>query len=266
MLECCALGDGLPSQCTYDHIQYGRRQLVTPSVDVLAKYIDHALLQPGLTDREFDAGCELAKRWAVATVCVKSVDVRRARERTRDSGVAVCAVVGFPHANAPTEILCYEAARALETGATEIDAVVNLARVMSDDWAAVRAQIEAINAEAVRRGGQLKMILETGLIRDRETKKRLCEICRDAKVAFVKTSTGFATERGPDGSVTVMGATIEDVKLLVEHAGASCKVKASGGIRTLQDALNYIELGAARLGTTSTESILAEAARQQASR
>jgi deoxyribose-phosphate aldolase len=219
-----------------------------------------------LTDREFDAGCELARRWAVATVCVKSVDVERAQERMRESGVAVCAVVGFPHANTPTEVTCFEVARALETGATEIDAVANLARVMSGDWAAVRAQIEAINAETVRRGGQLKVILETGLIRDRETKKRLCEICRDVRVAFVKTSTGFATASGPDGSVMAKGATLEDVKLLVEHSGATCKVKASGGIRTLRDALNYIEVGAARLGTTSTESILAEAARQQALR
>jgi deoxyribose-phosphate aldolase len=180
---------------------------VTLSVGALAKYIDHALLQPALTDLEFDAGCEIARRWAVATVCVKSTDVRRAVERMRGSDVAVCAVVGFPHANAPTEVICLEAARALESGATEIDAVVNLSRVLSEDWGAVRAQIEAINAATVSRGGLAKVILETGLIRDRAKKTKLCAICREESVAFINTSTGFATGRGPDGTVTSLGAS-----------------------------------------------------------
>jgi len=232
---------------------------VTLSSAALAKYIDHALLQPTLTDSEFDAGCELAKRWAVAAVCVKSMDVRRAHARMCDSSVAVCAVVGFPHANAPTKVICHEAALALQDGATEIDAVVNTSRVLSADWEAVSAQVGALNDETLRHGGILKVILETGIIPSRETKVRLCAICRDLKVAFVKTSTGFATQLGPNGSLVVMGATIPDVSLLVEHAGATCRVKASGGIRTLDDALTYIRLGAARLGTTSTEQILLEA-------
>jgi deoxyribose-phosphate aldolase len=234
---------------------------VTLSANALAKYIDHALLQPDLTDSEFDSGCELAKRWGVATVCVKSADVRRAEDRTRGSGVAVCAVVGFPHANAPTEIIGLEAARALGCGATEIDLVVNLARVLSDDWAAVRAQIDTVNTATVGQGGLLKVIFETGLIRDRERKTRLCAVCRELNVAFVKTSTGFAFGRNVEGTMTSLGATIEDVRLLVEHAGPTCRVKASGGIRSLHDALAYIRAGAARLGTTSTERILLEASK-----
>ncbi len=234
---------------------------MTLSVNALAKYIDHALLQPALTDLEFDAGCELAKRWGVATVCVKSTDVRRAEHRTRSSGVMVCAVVGFPHANAPTEVICIETARALECGATEIDVVVNLARVLSDDWTAVRAQIDAVNTTTVSQGGLLKVIFETGLMRDREKKTRLCSVCRELNVAFVKTSTGFAFGSNAEGTMTSLGATIEDVKLLVEHAGPNCRVKASGGIRSLHDALAHIHAGAARLGTTSTERILLEASR-----
>lgn len=235
---------------------------MTLSIGELAKSIDHALLQPALAERDFDAGCELAMRWDVATVCVKSVDVRRARARLSKSTVAVCAVVGFPHANAPTDILCLEATRALDDGATEIDAVVNLANVLSGYWEAVQSQIEAIQAATSNRGGLLKMIFETGLIRHRDEKVKLCAICRDAGVSFVKTSTGFAIGRNADGGMTTLGATVEDVKLLFEHAAPVCRVKASGGIRTLDDALTYLRAGASRLGSASTEDILVEATRR----
>jgi deoxyribose-phosphate aldolase len=234
---------------------------VTTSVKALAKTIDHALLQPAQSDYEFDAGCELAKRWSVASVCVKSTDVGRAVPRMVNSGIAVGAVVGFPHANAPTEIIRLEAEQALESGATEIDAVLTLARVLSDDWSAVSSQIESLNSTVVSRRGTLKIIFETGLIPDRARKIRLCEICRKLRVAYVKTSTGFAIGRSADGSMMTVGATMDDVRLLVEHAGPDCRVKASGGIRTFDDAISFLRAGAARLGTASTETILLEASR-----
>ena len=231
---------------------------MTISVRTFAKLIDHALLQPSLTSIEFDAGCDLAIRYDVATVCVKSADVQRAVIRMQSSGVGVCAVVGFPHANVEIEIMRLEAARALDQGATEIDMVVNLSRMLSDDWSYVREQVTTLNDETHRRGGLLKVIFETGLIRERERKVRLCAICRESKVDFVKTSTGFAYARNADGVMASVGATVEDVKLLSENAGGVCGVKASGGIRSLGDALAFVEAGATRLGTTSTEAILRE--------
>jgi deoxyribose-phosphate aldolase len=239
---------------------------VTSTVEAVAKAIDHALLQPVQTDYQFQAGCELAIRWAVASVCVKSTDVGRAQSRVRDTGVAVCAVVGFPHGNTLNEISCLEARRALESGATEIDAVVTLARVLSDDWAAVQDQISSLNATVVGARGLLKVIFETGLIADRERKIKLCEICREIGVAYVKTSTGFAVGRNSDGSTVTLGANIDDVALLAQHAGPTCLVKASGGIRSFRDAMALLRAGAARLGTASTESILVEASQALAGR
>jgi deoxyribose-phosphate aldolase len=231
----------------------------TIPVAALAKYIDHALLQPAQSDSDFDAGCDVACEWGVAALCVKSADVVRAKKRTEGSGVAVCAVVGFPHSNAPTDVICYEAKRALESGASEIDAVVSLSRVLSRDWDAVREQIGLLNQTTVQAGGALKVIFETGLIGERDAKVRLCEICRELRVAYVKTSTGFAVGRGADGGMMTLGATLDDVALLVENAGPTCKTKASGGIRRLAEALAFIRVGASRLGTTSTAEILGEA-------
>jgi deoxyribose-phosphate aldolase len=232
------------------------------TVRTLASAIDHALLQPALTERDFDAGCELAKQWAVAAVCVKSADVRRARSRMSDSGVAISAVVGFPHANAPTEITCLEAQRSLENGASEIDAVVSLGPVLSSNWEMVADQIASLNATTTSHGGSLKVIFETGLIVERERKITLCRICREQRVAFVKTSTGFAIGHDTLGHPIALGATIDDVQLLVQNAGPVCKVKASGGIRSFDDAIRFLQAGAARLGTSNTSAILREASRR----
>lgn len=239
----------------------------TPSVTVLAAAIDHALLQPALTDGAFDSGCSLACKWQVGALCVKSCDVSRARARIEleRGSVALCAVVGFPHANVATELICLEASRALEEGATEIDAVVNLSRILSDDWTAVTRQIESFNRTVVERGGILKVIFETGLLPERPAKIRLCEICRKLRVGYVKTSTGFATGVSRDGTNGTLGATLDDVRLLVEHASPVCKVKASGGIRSYDEAVAFLQVGAHRLGTASTDRILTEAANRGAS-
>lgn len=235
---------------------------VTPSVAVLAAAIDHALLQPAQTDEAFDSGCSLACKWQVGALCVKSCDVSRARARVEleRGAVAICAVVGFPHANAATELICLEALRALEEGATEIDAVVNLSRILSDDWTAVTRQIESFNRTVVERRGILKVIFETGLL-PREAKIRLCEICRTIRVGYVKTSTGFATGLRRDQTNGTLGATLDDVRLLVEHASPICKVKASGGVRSYDEAVAFLRAGAHRIGTASTDQILTEAAK-----
>jgi deoxyribose-phosphate aldolase len=163
-----------------------------------------------------------------------------------------------------TEITCLEAERAFEAGATEIDAVLALSRVVSADWGAVRDQIEALQAVVVRRAGALKVILETGLFEKRADIGRVCDLCCDAGVAFVKTSTGFAMGRTPEGALTTLGATVDDVRLLVANARSRCRVKASGGIRTLEDAIAMLDAGADRLGTGATAAILEAAVRASA--
>lgn len=238
-----------------------------PSLASLAAAIDHALLQPAQSDEAFEFGCSTACKWKVGALCVKSCDVTRARARldTERSDVALCAVVGFPHANATTEIICLEATRALDEGATEIDAVVNLSRVLSNDWVAVTRQIESFNRTVVERGGVLKVIFETGLLPTSSAKIRLCEICRELAVGYVKTSTGFAMGVRSDGTSGTLGATLDDVRLLVEHASPVCKVKASGGIRSYDEAVAFLRLGAHRIGTASTEQIMTEAANRDTS-
>jgi deoxyribose-phosphate aldolase len=228
---------------------------VTP--ESLARTIDHALLQPTLSEREFEVGCDVALRYSVAALCVKSADVQRAEKRLRGSPVAVCAVVGFPHGNAPVKVTAYESTVAMEEGATEIDAVINVSRVLAQDFEFVTEQIATLNATVTDRGGLLKVIFETGLIGDPLLKVRLCEICKTVKVAFVKTSTGFATEKLADGTLRPLGATEQDVRLLVEHAAPICQVKASGGIRTREAVERFLALGATRIGTASTADILA---------
>lgn len=224
--------------------------------EALAKTIDHALLQPTLLERDFEAGCDVAIQYSVAALCVKSVDVKRAVRRMSGSSVAVCAVVGFPHGNAPVKVTAYEATVAMEEGATEIDAVLNVSRVLSQDFTFVTEQVTILNVAVNERGGLLKVIFETGLIGDSSLKVRLCEICKTAKVAFVKTSTGFATEKCADGTLRTLGATEQDVQLLVEHASPICQVKASGGIRTREAVERFLALGATRIGTASTADIL----------
>lgn len=229
------------------------------NLDDIAKTIDHALLQPGLTDREFDAGCDVALRYRVAALCVKSSDVVRATRNLSNGTVKVCAVVGFPHGNTTVAVTCQEAMLAMDEGAVEVDAVVALSRALSGDFTAVNEQVVALNECVTARGGLLKMIFETGLIAEPKVVIRLCEICKAAKVAYVKTSTGFATVKASDGSLRSAGATPDDVALLVKHARPVCQVKASGGIRTLADVMVYLDLGATRIGTGSTADILRNA-------
>ena len=225
----------------------------------LARHIDHALLHPALSDQEFAEGCSLGRELGVAAVCVKSVDVPRAVERLAGSEVAVAAVAGFPHGNMPVEILCREVEWALDHGAEEIDAVIDLSRAVSGDWRAVKERIEAVNRTVTRANGRCKIILEMGLYANNAIKRRLCRLCRELEVAYVKTSTGFATTRDSDGSLCTLGATEQDVALMVQEVAPVCGVKASGGIRSLAQAERLLGLGATRIGTTATRSIVEEA-------
>jgi len=220
--------------------------------------IDHSLLHPTMTDEDLRAGCEIAKQYKTASVCIKPYAVKQAVEWLRDSGVPVCTVIGFPHGSHTTEIKVAECRLACEDGAREIDMVVNIGKVLGGDWDYVAGEIQKINDEAIKHGAILKVIFENDFLQD-EQKIRLCEICSSIPVAFVKTSTGYGYVKGPDGKFSTKGATIGDVMLMRKHSARGVEVKAAGGVRTLDELLIMKEAGATRIGATATAGIIEEA-------
>lgn len=231
------------------------------SLESLAKMIDHSLLHPMLTDEAIMKGCEVAKKYAVATACVKPYAIHLAKEVLHGSGVGICAVVAFPHGNSTTSIKVKEAAEAILDGAGEIDMVVNIGKVLGQDWDYVAGDIRAVNEEVVKQRGTLKVIFENDYLQDEQI-LRLCEICTECNVAYVKTSTGYGFVRQADGKYAYAGATNHHLRLMREHCPPSIGVKAAGGIRTLDDLLRVRLLGVTRIGATATADILDDARRR----
>jgi deoxyribose-phosphate aldolase len=223
----------------------------------IAKLIDHSLLQPTLTDAELRAGCELAKKYGVAAVCIKPYAVPLAAEILAGSGVAVCTVIGFPHGGHCTEIKTVEAELACRQGATELDMVVNIGKVLSGDWAYVEADISAVVAVAHEHRAITKVIFENDLLTADEQKIRLCQICERAGAEFVKTSTGYGFVKQASGGYNYRGATEHDVRLMRAHCSPKVQIKAAGGVRTYADAAKMRKLGCTRIGATATEAIVA---------
>ncbi len=223
----------------------------------IAKLIDHSLLHPTMTDDELRAGCELAKRLQVASVCIKPYAVGMAVEILAGSGVAVGTVIGFPHGGHCTEIKVQEAELACRQGAVELDMVVNIGKVLSGDWDYVEADVRAVVDAAHRHGAIAKVIFENDFLASDAQKIRLCEICERAGADFVKTSTGYGFVKQPDGTYSYRGATEEDIRLMRSHCSEKVQVKAAGGVRTYADTLRMRELGVARVGASATEAILA---------
>lgn len=210
----------------------------------LAKTIDHSLLRPELVEAEVISGCELARRYNVASVCVKPYQVPLAVELLEGSDVAVGTVVGFPHGAHATEIKVDEARKAMQDGAVELDMVINIGELRSGNADYVRQDIAAVVGVAEGRA-LVKVILENAYLTD-EQKVLGCKIVEEAGGDFVKTSTGFAPG----------GATIEDLKLMRASVGPNVQVKAAGGVRTLDAILKVIDVGVTRVGATATATIL----------
>ena len=208
-------------------------------------------------DKELEAGCEVAKRYGVAAVCIKPYAVPLAAKLLAGSGVAVCTVIGFPHGSNRTEAKVEESELACRDGATELDMVVNVGKVLSGDWDYVEQDVAAVVEAAHRHGAITKVIFENDFLPDDETKMRLCQICQQAGAEFVKTSTGFGFVKQPDGGYKYVGATEQDVRLMREHAGPNVGIKAAGGIRTFEQAARLREAGATRIGASATEAIVA---------
>jgi deoxyribose-phosphate aldolase len=225
----------------------------------IAQLIDHSLLHPTLTDAQLREGCELAKKYRTASVCIKPYAVRQAGEWLRGSGVRVGTVIGFPHGNSTIDIKVAETVQACEEGAVEIDMVVNVGKVLGEDWDFADQEIRAILHACRDHRAILKVIFENDYLPEDRHKIRLCEICREAGVDYVKTSTGYGFVKNPDGAYGYKGATEHDLKLMLHHAGPSVKVKAAGGVRTLDDLLHVKEFGVSRVGVSATAAILEEA-------
>jgi deoxyribose-phosphate aldolase len=232
---------------------------MTYSLLSLAKMIDHSLLHPTMTDLDLANGCKLAAIHHVATVCIKPYSVSLALEQLAGTNVGVCTVIGFPHGNSKPNVKIFETEQAIDDGATEIDMVVNIGKVLSKDWTYVTGEIKAVNQTCVNRGAILKVIFENDFLPADEYKIRLCEICSEAKVAFVKTSTGYGFTKQVSGGYNYSGATEHDLTLMRKHCTPEVQVKAAGGVRTLDDLLRVKSLGVTRVGATATEAILAEA-------
>lgn len=205
----------------------------------LAKYIDHTLLKPEATIDQVTSLCDEAATHHFYSVCVNSTWVEHCARRLGGTGVKVCAVVGFPLGAMDSRAKAFEARTAISNGATEIDMVVNVGALKAKDLKATREDMLAVR-RACRVGIVLKVIIETCLLTDEE-KVLVCQIAKDIGADFVKTSTGF--NKG--------GATVDDIVLMRRTVGPKMGVKASGGVRSFEDAVKMIEAGATRLGTSS---------------
>jgi deoxyribose-phosphate aldolase len=221
-----------------------RLNSTTITYEQLAKTIDHSLLKPELTREDVIAGCELAKKYNVASVCVKPCDVPLAVEMLRGSDVAVGTVVGFPHGSSTSATKVAEAKDAIANGAAELDMVLNIGRLRSREDDYVREDIQAV-VEAAGGRALVKVILENAYLTDEE-KLLACKLAEEAGADFVKTSTGYAPG----------GATIEDLKLMRASVAPQIQVKAAGGVRSLPAILEVIDAGATRVGATATATIL----------
>jgi deoxyribose-phosphate aldolase len=213
---------------------------------LLAKLIDHSVLRPDSDRAALEAGCRIAREYRVASVCILPHFVAEAAALLAGSGVRVGTTIGFPHGACVTAAKVTEAERAVADGASELDMVVNVSRLLSGDVPYVRADVAGVLAAARAGGAKLKVIFETCYL-DEHHKLTLCELCSELGVDWVKTSTGFGSK----------GATVADVSLMRRHCRPEVSVKASGGIRELDQVL-ALKPFVTRIGTSQTREILEE--------
>ena len=204
-----------------------------------AKMIDHTLLKTDAQKKDLDKLLLEAKKYNFMSVCVSPIWVKYAAEQLKDTNVKVCTVIGFPQGATPTEVKVFETKNAIENGATEVDMVIPVGVLKDKDYIAVENDIRAV-VEAAKSKALTKVIIETCLLTDEE-KIMACKLFKSAGADFVKTSTGFSTA----------GATVKDIRLMRETVGEQMGVKASGGVRSREDADAMIKAGATRIGTSN---------------
>ena len=209
--------------------------------EILSK-VDHTLLAQTATWEEIRAICDDGMKYHTASVCIPASYVKQAAEYV-DGKLTICTVIGFPNGYSTTASKCFEATDAVHNGAEEIDMVINIGWVKDQRWDDLLEEIKAVKQHC--EGRLLKVIIETCLLTDEE-KIKMCEIVSDSGADYIKTSTGFSTA----------GATVHDVELFAKHVKPGVKIKAAGGISSLEDAEKFIELGASRLGTSRVVKIV----------
>ena len=212
------------------------RSRIAMDIAKILSAVDHTLLTQGATWEEIKGICDDGMKYHTASVCIPASYVKQAKEYVGDA-MAVCTVIGFPNGYSTTAVKCFETEDAVKNGADEIDMVINIGWVKDKKWDDLLAEIKAVKASC---GGKLlKVIIETCLLTEEE-KIKMCEIVSQSGAEYIKTSTGFAGG----------GATREDVALFAKHVAPHVKIKAAGGIASLQDAQDFLDLGASRLGTS----------------
>lgn len=217
------------------------------TLEQVAKTIDHSILKPDFTDGDVRAGAELALKYNTASYCIRPMDVAPAAEILAGSDVNVCTVIGFPHGSTTTAVKAFETADAIQNGAVEIDMVINVSALLSGDYDYVEQDIRAVVDVAHAAGASVKVIFETAFLND-ELIVKACELTEAAGADYVKTSTGFASE----------GATLHNVQLMKATVGDRLKVKSSGGVRTLDQLIDYMDAGVTRSGCSATQQVLEE--------
>lgn len=213
----------------------------------IAKMIDHSLLNPTLSEEDLERGCQIALDYDVASVCIMPYALRKCTDMLAGSTVKASTTIGFPHGGHTTTIKVAEAERALADGGQELDMVVNISQVLSENWAYVMADIQAVVEVTHAAGQKVKVIFENSYLEDKH-KIRLCEICGELNADWVKTATGYGAG----------GATDEDLILMRKHSPAHVQVKAAGGVRSLDRLLEVRALGVTRVGASRTTTILDE--------
>lgn len=213
----------------------------------IAKMIDHSLLNPTINADELEQGLDLALAYDVASVCIMPYYLKRCAERLSGSTVKASTTIGFPHGVNTTSIKRSEAELAIAEGCEELDMVVNISKVLSGDWSYVTDDIRAVIEVARAADRKVKVIFENCYLNDPQ-KIRLCEICSELSADWVKTSTGYGTG----------GATVEDLRLMRQHAAASVQVKAAGGVRDMDALLQVRAIGVTRVGASRTKEMMDE--------
>jgi deoxyribose-phosphate aldolase len=225
----------------------------------LAKMIDHSILHPTMTDDDLKKECEVALKYEVASVCVKPYMVPMAVNLLKGSDVLVGCVIGFPAGNSTIDVKVFEAVKACKDGAVEIDMVINIGKSLQGDWEYIENEIGAVAGVCHELNAIVKVIFETDYVTKKEDIVKLCQICTKVGADYVKTSSGFGFVKGADGKFSYEGATIENLKLMKASVGPKVKVKAAGGVRTLDGLIAVQEAGCTRCGATATISMMEDA-------
>lgn len=228
----------------------------------LAKMIDHSILHPTMTDEDLRRECEIARKYDVASVCVKPYAVKQAVEILKGSHVLVGCVIGFPSGNSAIPVKVFEAENACRDGAVEIDMVINVGKALQGDWDYISKEIKSVSDACHQHGAIVKVIFETDYITKTDDIVRLCQICTEVGADYVKTSSGFGFVKQANGDYNYAGATIPVLELMKKSVGPNVKVKAAGGVRTLDQLIAVQEAGCARCGATATITMMEDAVKR----